>query len=99
MGGKDQQPSAYSPRTGLFYVATNNMCMNYEGLESSTRQGHHYVGANVLMFPGRGAIWELVAWDATTGKQRWGIKEPQPWSGVLATAGDVVFYGTLDWLV
>ena len=27
----------------------------------------------------------------------WGIKEPFPvWSGALATAGDVVFYGTLD---
>jgi alcohol dehydrogenase (cytochrome c)/methanol dehydrogenase (cytochrome c) subunit 1 len=34
MGGKDQQPSAFSPRTGLFYVPTNNMCMNYEGVEA-----------------------------------------------------------------
>jgi PQQ-dependent dehydrogenase (methanol/ethanol family) len=98
MGGKDQQPSAFSPRTGLFYVPTNNMCMNYEGVEAKYTAGAPYVGANVLMFPGHGGhLGELVAWDATTGKKTWGILEPQPaWSGVLATAGDVVFYGTLD---
>ena len=98
MGGKDQQPSAFSPKTGLFYVPTNNMCMNYEGVEVKYTAGAPYVGANVLMFPGRGGhLGELLAWDATTGKKVWGIKESQPtWSGVLTTAGDVVFYGTLD---
>jgi lanthanide-dependent methanol dehydrogenase len=98
MGGKDQQPSAFSPRTGLFYVPTNNMCMNYEGLVVKYTAGAPYVGANVLMFPGRdGHMGEFLAWDATKGRKVWGIKEPQPaWSGALATAGDVVFYGTLD---
>ena len=38
-----------------------------------------------------------MAWDATTGRKVWGIHEPYPvWSGALATAGNVVFYGTLD---
>jgi glucose dehydrogenase len=98
MGGKDQQPAAFSPKTGLFYVPTNNMCMNYEGVEAKYTAGAPYVGANVLMFPGRGGhLGEFIAWDATTGKKVWGIKEPFPaWSGALATAGDVVFYGTMD---
>ena len=99
MGGKDQQPSAYSPQTGLFYVPTNNMCMNYEGVEVKYKAGAPYVGANVLMFPGprAGDLGEFIAWDATTGKRVWTIKEPQPvWSGALATAGGVVFYATLD---
>jgi alcohol dehydrogenase (cytochrome c)/methanol dehydrogenase (cytochrome c) subunit 1 len=98
MGGKDQQPAAYSPRTGLFYVPTNNMCMNYEGVEVKYTAGAPYVGANVLMFPGRGGhLGEFIAWDASTGKKVWGIKEPFPaWSGALATGGDVVFYGTMD---
>ena len=39
MGGKDQQPSAFSPKTGLFYVPTNNMCMNYEGVEVKYQSG------------------------------------------------------------
>jgi len=98
MGGKDQQPAAYSPRTGLFYVPTNNMCMNYEGVLVQYTAGAPYVGANVLMFPGRGGhLGEFIAWDATTGKKVWGIREPQPvWGGALVTATDVVFYGTLD---
>lgn len=98
MGGKDQQPSAFSPRTGLFYLGTNNMCMNYEGVEAKYIAGAPYVGANVLMFRGRGGhLGEFIAWDATKGKKVWGIKEPLPaWSGALVTAGDVVFYGTMD---
>lgn len=37
------------------------------------------------------------AWDIKAGKKVWSINEKFPvWSGVLATAGDVVFYGTMD---
>ena len=85
MGGKDQQPVAFSPRTNLFYVGTNNMCMNYEGVEVKYTAGAPYVGANVLMFPGRGGhLGEFMAWDPATGKKVWGIKEPSrpgpaPW--------------------
>ena len=98
MGGKDQQPAAYSPRTKLFYVPTNNMCMNYEGVLVKYTAGAAYVGANVLMFPGRGGhLGEFIAWDGAKGKKVWGIKEPFPaWSGALATATDLVFYGTMD---
>ena len=98
MGGKDQQPSAYSPRTGLFYVPTNNMCMDYEATEVKYTAGAPYVGANVAMKPGPGGnLGELIAWDPVAGKKIWDIKEPQPcWGGVLTTASDVVFYGTMD---
>lgn len=98
MGGKDQQPVSYSPRTNLFYAGTNNMCMNYEGVEVKYTAGAAYVGANVLMFPGRGGhLGELIAWDGAKGKKVWGIKEPFPaWSGTLVTASDLVFYGTMD---
>jgi PQQ-dependent dehydrogenase (methanol/ethanol family) len=98
MGGKDQQPSAYSPKTKLFYVPTNNMCMNYEGVEVKYTAGAAYVGANVLMMAGRGGhLGEFIAWDATKGTKVWGIKEHFPaWSGALVTASDIVFYGTMD---
>jgi lanthanide-dependent methanol dehydrogenase len=98
MGGKDQQPAAFSPKTGLFYVPTNNMCMDYEATEVKYTAGAPYVGANVAMKAGPGGnLGEVIAWDATTGKKVWGIKEKQPaWSGVLATTTDVVFYGTMD---
>jgi glucose dehydrogenase len=39
----------------------------------------------------------FIAWDAARGKKVWEVREPYPvWSGSVATAGDVVFYGTLD---
>ena len=101
MGGKNQQPVAYSPRTNLFYVPTNNLCMDYEGVEVKYQQGQPYVGAIVVSHPGPGGHrGEFVAWDPTTGKKVWGIKENlAAWGGALATGGDVVFYGTMEgWL-
>jgi alcohol dehydrogenase (cytochrome c) len=98
-GGKDQQPAAFSPRTSLFYVPSNNLCMDYEALKVLFFQGAPFVGAMVTMKagPGTGTRGEFLAWDPVAGKKVWGIKERFPvWSGVLATAGDVVFYGTLD---
>jgi alcohol dehydrogenase (cytochrome c) len=101
MGGKNQQPVSYSPRTGFFYVPTNNLCMDYEGVEVKYQAGQPYVGAIVVSRPGPGGNrGEFIAWDATTGKKVWGIKEELAnWGGALATAGDVVFYGTMEgWL-
>jgi alcohol dehydrogenase (cytochrome c)/methanol dehydrogenase (cytochrome c) subunit 1 len=56
------------------------------------------VGANVRIFPAPGGyLGEFLAWDPAAGKKVWGIKEPFPvWTGTLVTAGDVVFYGTMD---
>ncbi len=97
-GGKNQQPAAFSPRTGLFYVPTNNLCMHFETRDVSYIAGTPYVGANAPEFGGPGGYrGEFLAWDATTGRKVWGIREPYPvWGGALTTKGDVVFYGTLD---
>ncbi len=97
-GGKNQQPAAFSPATGLFYVPTNNLCMDFEGREVTYIAGTPYIGANAPEKGGPGNYkGEFMAWDATTGKKIWGVKEPFPvWGGALATAGNVVFYGTLD---
>jgi alcohol dehydrogenase (cytochrome c) len=98
-GGKDFQPAAYSPDTRLFYVPTNNLCMDYEALKVNYIQGAPFVGASVTMKAGLGDTnrGEFIAWDATTGTKVWGIPERFPvWSGALATAGGIVFYGTMD---
>lgn len=97
-GGKNQQPAAFSPSTGLFYVPTNNLCMDWEMREVSYIAGTPYIGAMAPETGGPGGYrGEFMAWDATTGRKVWGIKEPYPvWGGALATAGGVVFYGTLD---
>jgi PQQ-dependent dehydrogenase (methanol/ethanol family) len=97
-GARDQQPAAYSPKTHLFYTPATNLCMDYGGIEAKYIAGTPYVGAAVKMYGGPGGNrGEFLAWDAGTGKKVWGIKENFPvWSGALATAGDLVFYGTMD---
>jgi len=52
----------------------------------------------VRMYPGPGGHrGEVTAWDPVRGRAAWKLREPFPvWSGALATAGDVVFYGTMD---
>src|SRR5262252_540916 len=99
LGSKDQQPAAFSPKTGLFYVPTNHVCMDYEPFKVSYTAGQPYVGATLSMYPPQGDnnLGNFIAWDAGTGKIVWSDPEPfSVWSGALATAGDVVFYGTLE---
>jgi len=97
-GGKNQQPAAFSPQTGLFYVPTNNLCMDYTGREVTYIAGTPYIGADAPEKGGPGGYrGEFMAWDAVHGQKIWGIQEPFPvWGGALATAGNLVFYGTLD---
>ena len=98
VGGKDQQPAAFSPRTKLFYVPGNRLCMTWEGLHVQYIEGTPFMGAATEQTPVTpGSEGEFFAWNATTGTKAWRIAERFPvWSGALATAGDVVFYGTLD---
>jgi PQQ-dependent dehydrogenase (methanol/ethanol family) len=97
-GGKDWQPTAYSPHTGLIYIPANNLCMDYEGVESNYIAGTPFVGANVKMYAGPGGNrGEFTAWDPVSRRKAWSIKESFPvWSGVVVTASDVAFYGTMD---
>ena len=99
LGTKDQQPAAFSPRTGLFYVPTNHVCMDYEPFEVEYVAGQPYVGATLSMYPPEGDthLGNFIAWDAREGKIVWSNPERfSVWSGALATASDVVFYGTLE---
>jgi PQQ-dependent dehydrogenase (methanol/ethanol family) len=97
-GGKDWQPSAWSPRTQLLYVPHQNLCQDEVVSETSYIAGTPYVGADVKMKPGPdGHRGEFTAWDPLARKKRWSVAEDFPvWSGALVTAGDVVFYGTMD---
>jgi len=100
LGSKDQQPATYSPVTGLFYVPTNHVCMDYEPFRVSYTAGQPYVGATLAMFPApdsHGGMGNFIAWDARKGEIVWSLPEQfSVWSGAMATAGGVVFYGTLE---
>jgi len=97
-GGKDWQPSAWSPRTKLLYIPHQNLCEDAGPYQVSYIAGTPYVGVDTKMYAGPGGHrGEFTAWDPVARKKAWALKENFPvWSGALATAGDVVFYGTMD---
>ena len=97
-GSKDWNPSAFSPRTGLVYIPHINLCMDFLPSEVNYIAGTPYVGADAKFYAGPGGNRGLVtAWDPVRRRPAWQIKEDLPvWSGALATAGDLVFYGTMD---
>lgn len=97
-GAKDWEPSAYSPRTGMVYIPRANLCMDEQVSQANYIAGTPYVGATVRQKQGRGNYrGALTAWDVAGEKIAWEVHENMPvWSGAVVTAGDVVFYGTLD---
>ena len=74
--------------------------MNYEPFKVDYVAGQPHVGATLSMFPApnsHGGMGNFIAWDAGTGKIVWSKPEKfSVWSGALATAGDLIFYGTLE---
>jgi glucose dehydrogenase len=74
--------------------------MDYEPFRVRYTPGQPYVGATLAMDPApnsHGGMGNFIAWDGVNGKIKWSNAEQfSVWSGALATAGDVVFYGTLE---
>src|SRR6202451_1968869 len=97
-GAKDWNPTSFSPQTGLLYIPHENMCMDWISSQVNYIVGTPYVGAEVHMKPGPGGNrGVLTAWDPVQRRPVWRVKENFPlWSGTVATAGDLVFYGTMD---
>ena len=100
LGSKDQQPASFDPNTGLFYVPTNHVCMDYEPFKVEYTAGQPYVGATLSMFPApgsHGGMGNYITWDAGTGKIVQSKAEKfSVWSGSLNTAGGLSCYGTLE---
>jgi alcohol dehydrogenase (cytochrome c) len=99
IGSKDWQPAAFSPRTGLIYAATFNICMDLTDHKVAYIPGTPYDGMDLTTHAGGHTNkWgEFIAWNPLTGERAWSIPENfMTMSGALATAGDLVFYGTTD---
>jgi PQQ-dependent dehydrogenase (methanol/ethanol family) len=99
LGSKDQQPAAFNPANGMFYVPTNHVCMDYEPFKVDYVAGQPYVGATLSMFPAPGGnnMGNFIVWDAGTGKIVQSKAEKfSVWSGALITAGGLACYGTLE---
>jgi len=97
-GAKDWNPSAFSSVTGLVYIPHLNLCQDMGVKNANYIAGTPFVGADVKMYAGPGGNRGLfTAWDPVAQRKVFEIKEDLPlWSPALATAGGVVFYGTMD---
>lgn len=96
LGGKNWMPMAYSQKTNLFYVPSNEWGMDIWNQPVEYKKGAAYLGAGFTIKPiFEDHIGSLKAIDPLTGKVKWNYKNPSPlWGGVLTTAGGLVFTGT-----
>ena len=101
VGTKSLQPAAFSPLTNQFYVPLNNLCMDLRTAVAAYVAGQPFSGMSARLTPGAGGTrGRFIAWDAASGTIAWENKEPLAVTGgALATAGGIVFYGTMEgWL-
>jgi methanol dehydrogenase (cytochrome c) subunit 1 len=104
MGYHDQAHDSYDPTKQLFFISANHICMDWEPFMLPYRAGQFFVGATLSMYPGpKGdrqnylGLGQVKAYDALTKSFKWQVMERfAAWGGTMATAGNLVFYGTLD---
>ena len=85
---------AYSPLTGLMYVAVREIGAIYYKREIEYKPGTFFAGGGEARAPGTEPCGAIRALDAATGEQRWEFRlHSAPWAGVLATAGGLIFSG------
>ncbi|MFG1297567.1 MULTISPECIES: methanol/ethanol family PQQ-dependent dehydrogenase [Xanthobacter] len=104
MGYHNQGHDSYDPERQSFFMGINHICMDWEPFMLPYRAGQFFVGATLNMYPGpKGdrqaalGLGQVKAYDAINNKYKWEVMERfAAWGGTLATAGGVMFYGTLD---
>ena len=98
LGGKNWEPMSFNPQTGLAYANTLAFGGKYKTEPATFKQGEWYLGMD-LTDPwewGDGPRGHLKAIDPMTGNAKWEAPSDIPrFSGVLSTAGGVVFSGAL----
>jgi alcohol dehydrogenase (cytochrome c) len=98
LGGKNWEPMSYNPQTGFAYANTLVFGGHYKTEPATYKAGEWYLGMDLtdLWEWGDGPRGQLKAIDPLTGKTKWEQPSDIPrFSGVLSTAGGVVFSGQL----
>ena len=86
---------SYSPLTRLFYVPVREMGAYYFKGEAKYVPGKEFMAGGEQALLGDEAYGAIRALDVLTGKLKWEFRLQSPlWSGVLSTAGGLVFGGT-----
>ena len=99
LGGKNWEPMSFNPQTELAYANTLNFGGNYKAVPAEYKAGEWYVGMDLTApwnWPEGQPRGYLKAIDPLTGKAKWEAPSDIPrFSGVLSTAGGLVFSGQL----
>jgi alcohol dehydrogenase (cytochrome c) len=86
-------------KTGLFYqnVREKGAIQRLTRVKPTYNPGRLFMGGNRLPIPGEEPWGALRALDWKTGQMRWEFRvHTPPWCGVLSTAGNLVFSGTME---
>ena len=98
LGTTNFMAPTYDPQTALFYVTARDQCDIFSTAPQPYEAGHAYYGS--AYFPSEEAKpyrGFLKAIDPTTGQVKWKFEHASPtWSGVLSTAGGLVFTGDAE---
>ncbi len=100
-GARNLNAPSYSPQTGMYYSGINNTCMTtkVQDLDFEEGQAVGSTSGKAIRAPGFDYVGEFVAFDAQTGKRAWSRRLPggaAMSASALATAGGLVFGGTVD---
>jgi alcohol dehydrogenase (cytochrome c) len=97
-GATNWMSPTYDPQTKLFYVTAREQCDIFSTAPQAFEKGHAYYGSAYFPNDDAAPFWgALRAIDPLTGAMQWEWKHPSPtWSGVLSTAGGLVFTGDAE---
>jgi alcohol dehydrogenase (cytochrome c) len=83
---------SYNPQTEQFFVANRRMGAVYYKADAEYEPGTPFLGGGEQALSGDDASGAVVALNAFTGERLWEFPlQTPPWSGVMATAGGLVF--------
>ncbi len=98
LGATNWMSPAFDPQTGLFYVTARDQCDIFSTAPQPYEAGHAFYGS--AYFPSDEAepyVGALRAIDPMSGKVKWEFPHVSPsWSGVLSTAGGLLFTGDAE---
>jgi len=97
-GATNWMSPTFDSQTGFFYVTAREQCDIFSTAPQPYQAGHAYYGSAYFPNDDTAPFWgALRAIDPATGKIKWEWKHPSPtWSGVLSTAGGLVFTGDAE---